>query len=176
MFTLTDDEKAALDNATKLSTEVQEKSRALRGLGYGATPESREQAQAEFDAAKKAADEFSVKETFLVAMLKTEANKMVAEKLPGGSFPALLTIAEQMLAALDTENGQRTTGLAKNVVLRVLGAGADMDIHMARARITKARYDSLLEVGLPEDLVREILIAEASKPMAFPQMAASSRK
>jgi len=176
MFVLTDDETTALENATKFQAVFQEKNQAVRRLGYGTTEEDRAKATAEYNEAKAASDEAQTTEAALIAILKNEANKLIAEKLPGGSYGAILALAEQTMGLLDTESGLRTTGLIRDGILRLLRAGADKEIHVARAQIVKTRYDALIEVGLPADLVREIIIAEASVPWQFPSASATSRK
>jgi hypothetical protein len=207
MFTLTDDEKAALDNEIRLRTAVVEARQAITFLLHdyqsswedkavvapavrgradqngrplwslaGVAAASTVRAQDALAAAEKAHAEAQLTETYLIATLKAEANKAIAEKLPGGSYGVLLALAEQTLGLVATEGGLRTVNLVKSAALMLLGAAADPDIHLARARITKTRYDALLTVGLPQDLVHEILVAEASRPWSFPQASANAAK
>jgi len=175
MFSLTDDEKSALENESRLRTALTEAAQALHSMSYHDGTE-RVTAKEAHAAAQKAVAEAQLAETFLVATLKAEANKAIAEKLPGGSYGALLTLAEQTLSLVATEGGIRTVNLVKSAALMLLQVAADPDIHQARARITKARYDALLNVGLPVDLVHEILVAEASRPWSFPRASASAKR
>lgn len=176
MFDLTEAEKDSLERAKALEAAHQEKTQAFRRLGYQATDEDRATAQREVAEVKEALETLATDETFMLATLKLEANKAIGEKLPGGSYPALLAFAEQTLGLLDTENGKRTTDLLRSVVLRLMAAGADREIQLARARFTKVRYDSLVEVGLPEELVRQIIVAEASRPWPMPNASASGSR
>lgn len=174
MFTLTEAETAALARNAEIEEAIRQKTIEARSLGYNPAPDARERIQTELAVLKAEEAALATDETTLTAALKVEANKAVAEKIPGGSYFAILGMAEQTLALLDTDGGERTTNLVKQVLIRLANAGADVEWNDARARITAQRYQSLITAGLPVDLVGQIIVAEASKP--WPTFGASSSK
>ena len=174
MYTLTDAETSAIAHAKQLTDAAQQANAASRGLGYNAAPEDRTAAQEAIRVAQEAVRAFENDETLLLAQLKLEVNKGVAEKLPGGSFPALLSLAEQSIALLDTDGGERVTGLVKQVLIRLANAAADEELNDARARITAQRFRSLTKAGVPDSLACQILVAEAGRP--WPSFGGSSSK
>lgn len=179
LFPVTDTERAAVEAAEAAQKLVQEKGQALRRFGYNRREDDPEflQAQADFLASQADANRLAESEEVLTAAFKMELNKSVADKLPGGSPAALLGIAEQTLLVLDGEHGQRLGGILKSLAVRFFEMGAVPEVAVARAKGTKARYDALLEVGLPEPLVRDIIVAEASRPLpGFPVRASSSSR
>jgi regulator of replication initiation timing len=184
VYDITEAEQAAFDLVQNLSEQSQEIRRELNGLQrlpYNSTEEERAEAQArreELQDRLQAAQEAEVgaqeAPEFLLYMLKSEANKAIADKLPGGSPVAILTLAEETIASLDSENGQRMTGLVHDIIFRVFTAMADPKINKARAWATATRYKALITAGIPEELAGQILVAEAGRP--WPSLSNGSSK
>lgn len=176
MFQKTEAEANALAEAQRLEAALGEARQNVRRLGYGAGagPLERETAEAAVRKIEAEMEELATSEAFLLMRLKAELNKAVAEKLPGGSLSAILALAEETLGLLDTENGQRTGDLVKSMLVRLFEACASPEVARARAKITKARYDALVETGLPEAFVQNLMVAEAGRP--YPGFPSSSRK
>jgi hypothetical protein len=186
VYEITPQEKEAAEKALSLQQAARDAQQALRGLpqlDYRADDEAKEQHKATHralaeasDTANTALNEYVKSADFLLYQLKTEANAYFAKTLPGGSLPALLSLAEETLATLDTETGERIKALARGAIVRMFNGAADPDINKARANVTATRYRSLMEAGIPEDLAEKIIVAEASVPWPTQSPASATLK
>lgn len=172
MLPLTEAEKEAVARMKKHDeTRRAHTQRGQRYYGDGPEVEAWRAERAVLDAEKESLEADPLLQ---VAALKEGLNEEIAKRVPAGTFPAFLTVAEQVLALLDTPEGQQTTGLVRQVLVRLANAAADKEWNDARARITFQRYESLRNAGLPDELVCQILVAEAGRP--WPAFGASSSK
>lgn len=152
----------------------------LPRLSYQATAEERAERAAEEQrlVARREAHNARQKERVAVRVgLKTEFNTFIAKTVPGGEAGALIEVAQEILATfISDENTIAAAGLLKTVVVTGIDAFNDADIHAARARGVFARYTALVATGLPEDFVRQIMIAEAARAIPMPSMPSNSKR
>lgn len=177
MFSITDEEKAAVEAMAAKQTELQELNKQFRRFGYNMSEEDQAaKAGFEAEAERMKAEIAAMSETdpVLLYQIKTEANKLVASKVPG--TPSMwLTLAEDLVSNLDTTNGERAKALVKGLALRLIRAMGDADILKARAEYTAARYSTMVEAGLPAELAGRILVAEAGRTINFPSAGGSKK-
>lgn len=153
--------------------------RDLPRLSYQASDEERAERAAEEKRVTDLRDAHNARQQDPIAVkiaLKNEVNTFITEKIPGGEAGALIEVANEILAALTTdETAVGAARLLKSAVVLGLDAINDADIHAARARGIFARYTALVATGLPEDFVRQIMIAEAARAIPMPSMSRNKR-
>lgn len=183
MLQLTSEETAFAADLAAEAEQVNDAIRALQNLPrlhYSASDEDRAARQVVEDrvlALRTAYEEKAKGRLAIRVQLKNEFNEFIASKVPGGEAGALLDVANDVLVALTTdENTVGTAQLLKTVVVMGLDAFNDADIHAARARGIFARYTALVNTGLPEDFVRQIMIAEAARAIPMPSLSNSNKR
>lgn len=178
MFELTPEETAATRRLTEIDRELRSlHAPRLRSGGFGGpTPEDEARHETETAAYRaKMADLESEGATLARlaerAELKSELGRFARSWVPG-SPAAILDVVEEALVPGETTD--RFVALGKSVFVRACALAADPEINKARATVVAARYQALIEAGLPEGLVAQILVAEASRP--WPTAGTSVRK
>jgi len=178
MFTVTDEEKAVAAQIDGLRETIKAKQEELRQISRGGSwNATEEEKEAQEQSVQVIRDEIATLEqqaqalvnsdTAILYASKSAINEIIAEKI---QFPptVLLSLAEEAVATLDGESGQRATTLLKGLGLRIVSIFNDPDYQAARAENTVGRYRALINAGMDEDLAARVLVAESGRPLLPP--------
>lgn len=162
LFPITKPERRMLEKAQELDKLIGSLSQTMRS-SWGNT-EVLKATEKELEATKAKLNALVSSEEYQAAGFKEDINKELQRRIPGGNPMVALRVAEELVALLDAPIGKRLGALLGGLGTRAMLFLADEKVNDLRAGITGARYRALIKQGLPEPLVAQLLVAEASRP------------
>lgn len=165
MFTLSRKEIELFDALKKLSGDLLRARTAFRNaLTHDPQYEDHKNT---VNVLQKEYDELIASNDVKVIRIKKELNQTLNNQMGGITPDIAISLLENITEQLATDQAIRASTIVKTFTIKALECLADKDVHDAFAKVTATRYNSLIAAGLPADVVANIIVAEASRPLPW---------